>query len=61
MQASKITSLLAWLSLNNDRFGLCIFDGVETYSFKAKNHPSHILSLLKKYLILVRLFLNLKI
>ena len=47
--ASKITSLLAWLSLNNnDRFGLCIFDGVETYSFKAKNHPSHILSLLKK-------------
>ena len=47
--ASKLTALLAWMSLNNgDRFGLVLYDGKDSYIFKAKKHQSHILAILKK-------------
>lgn len=47
--AAKITSLLAWLSLENkDRFGCVIFDGKDNFIFKPQNNRAGVLTILKK-------------
>lgn len=47
--AAKIAALLGWVSLNNkDRFGCVIFDGRQSWLFKAKNDRAYLAAILKK-------------
>ena len=47
--ASKIAALLAWASIENkDRFGCAVFDGEETYFFKARRDVPYLTAILKK-------------
>ncbi len=47
--AAKIAALLGWVSLNNkDRFGCVIFDGRQSWLFKAKNDRAYLAAVLKK-------------
>ena len=47
--AAKVAALLGWAALDNkDRFGCAIFDGQETWLFKAQRDRSHLMAILKK-------------
>lgn len=47
--ASKITALLGWFSLENkDRFGVAVFDGVNTHIFEARRTTDNLLAILKQ-------------
>lgn len=49
VSASKITSLLGWLSLESkDRFGCIIFDGHHNFIFKPQNNRAGFMAVLKK-------------
>lgn len=48
VSASKIASLLGWQSMaNKDRFGLVLYDGVETKVFKPQNNQKNLMAILK--------------
>jgi uncharacterized protein (DUF58 family) len=48
VSASKIASLLGWQSMaNKDRFGLIIYDGVETKVFKPQSNQKNLMAILK--------------
>lgn len=47
--ASKIAALLAWMSIHNkDRFGLLIYDGKNTYSFKPQSNVKGLMPMFNK-------------
>ncbi|MBE6443103.1 MAG: DUF58 domain-containing protein [Alphaproteobacteria bacterium] len=47
--ASKFAALIAWIALNNkDRFGCIIFDGKNSWLYKAKNDRAYLAAVLKK-------------
>lgn len=47
--AAKIASLLGWLSMENkDRFGVIIFDGVNSFVFKPQSHRANMLAIFSK-------------
>ena len=47
--AAKVAALLGWAALDNkDRFGCAIFDGQETWLYKAQRDRSHLMAILKK-------------
>ena len=49
VSAAKVSALLGWLALDNkDRFGACVFDGENTYSFKPQSHQGAMIALFKK-------------
>ena len=46
--AAKLTALLGWQSMaNKDRFGVVIYDGVETRVFKPQNNQKNFMAILK--------------
>ena len=48
VSASKIASLLGWQSMaNKDRFGLIIYDGVDTKVFKPQSNQKNLMAILK--------------
>ena len=47
--SSKLAALLGWIALNNkDKFGCVIFDGRQSWLFKAKHDRSYLAAILKK-------------
>ena len=47
--ASKIAALVGWLALSyQDRFGLALYSGRQTYLFEPQKHQDYFLSILKK-------------
>lgn len=57
--AAKVAALLGWVSLNNkDRFGCVIFDGKQSWMFKAKNNRAYLAAILKKTAEISRTALN---
>lgn len=48
VSASKLAALLGWQSMaNKDRFGLLLFDGVKTRTFKPQNNPKSLMAIFK--------------
>ena len=48
VSASKVAALLGWQSMaNKDRFGLIIYDGVETKVFKPQSNQKNLMAILK--------------
>lgn len=48
VSASKLAALLGWLSqVNKDRFGLILYDGIETKVFKPQNNQKHLMAIFK--------------
>ncbi len=46
--ASKLAALLGWQSMaNKDRFGVLIYDGMETKVFKSQNNQKHLMAIFK--------------
>lgn len=48
VSASKVAALLGWQSMaNKDRFGLVLYDGLNTKTFKPQNNQKNLMSILK--------------
>ena len=49
VSAAKIAGLFGWLALENkDRFGCLIYDGMQNWLFKPKNHQANLVAIFKK-------------